>query len=135
MRTCLFTVVVGLALSVLVIPGWAAGETLHHFEVWRSDLGYGYGLALNPTDGTAWACMGDSLYHYGTDNTLLSKTELWWPTTPCVNVADGSCWVVEAGLWWDGNCPSSLVQVAADGTELQEGIGLFRASVADAMRT
>ncbi len=85
MRTCLLAVMIGLALSVLVLPRWAAGEPLHHFEVWRSPLGYGAGAVINPTDGSVWACMGDSVYHYDIDSTLLSKTELWWPVAPCVD--------------------------------------------------
>ena len=119
MRSFLFVVMLPLLVAMLCVPVSAKDEPLHHFEVYRSQFGYGYGLAINPTDGTVWACIGDSLYHYGTDNTLLSKTELWWPQMPCVNASDGSCWVVEAGEWWDTTRTSSLVQVAADGTVLR----------------
>ncbi len=41
MRACLLTVTILLLLALCRTPGWAAGEPLHHFEVWRSDLGYG----------------------------------------------------------------------------------------------
>ena len=54
----------------------AANEPLHYFEVWRSPWGMGTGLTINPTDGSLWACMGDSVFHYDANHTLLSKTEL-----------------------------------------------------------
>ena len=59
--------------------------------------GMGAGLTVNPTDGSLWACMGDSVFHYDANHNLLSKTELWWPQSPCVNPNDGSCWVAEYG--------------------------------------
>ncbi len=123
MRACLLTVTILFLLARCCAPGWAAGEPLHHFEVWRSPFGYGAGAVINPTDGSVWACMGDSVYHYDTDNTLLSRTELWWPQTPCVDADDGSCWVVEAGQWTLDSCVCSMVHLGADGKVLQEVTG------------
>ena len=65
MRSYLLVVMMLLLCAMLCAPVAAKDEPLHHFEVWRSPLGLGYGLALNPTDGTVWACIGDSLTTMG----------------------------------------------------------------------
>ncbi len=91
----------------------------------------GPGAAINPSDGSIWACIGDSVYHYSTNNDLLSKTELWWPTNPCVNAIDGSCWIIETGLnsFVLDTLPASLVHLAADGTALREVTGFNQPEV------
>jgi len=106
--------------------GARPAAALHEWEVWRSPFGAANGVALNPSDGSVWASIGDSVYHYDAAHNLLSRTELWVPESVGVDPADGSCWVAD---WqardWDAN-PSVVIHLAADGTEMVRAAG-FRA--------
>ena len=95
MRVWQLLVATGLLSGLVVRPTAAANEPMHYFEVWRSPWGMGTGLTVSAMDGSLWACMGDSVFHYDANHTLLSRTELWWPQSPCVNPNDGTCWVAE----------------------------------------
>ena len=122
MRVWQLFVAIGLLLGLIVRPAMAANEPPRFFEVWRSPWGLGHGLTINPTDGSLWACMGDSVFHYDANHNLLNKIELCWPCTPCVDPTDGSCWVVEWGPfdWTTPHPQQVLMQLASDGTVLQQ---------------
>jgi len=105
----------------LVSAGFGVGPApaMHEWEVWRSPFGYVHGVALNPSDGSVWASIGDSVYHYRADHTLLSCTQLWLPASLCVDPRDGSCWVAEYGLNNMMTYEALLIHLAADGTEMR----------------
>jgi len=126
MRACCL-----ILAAVLLACVWAGpAPAMHEWEVWRSPFGKGNGLAVNPSDGTAWASLGDSVYHYAADQTLLSKTEVWAPQSVGVDARDGSCWVVEGGPQ-DGSFPcAAIIRVGADGAEKARASGFDRPTVA-----
>ena len=115
-----------LWVGVVVLLGLVAGPALalRDYEVWRCPWGIGSGMTINATDGSVWACMGDAVFHYDANHTLLSKTELAWPQSPCVDQNDGSCWVADYGATDGTGGPLvSLVHLASDGSVIQPFTG------------
>ena len=106
----------GLALLLLTAAGPASA--LHEFEVWRSPFGQCGGFAVDPTDGSVWASLGDAVCRYAAGHALLSKSDLCWPHSISANPRDGSCWVVD-WEWVDAAHLKKVVKrLGADGTPL-----------------
>jgi len=126
MRACCL-----ILAAVLLACVWAGpAPAMHEWEVWRSPFGKCNGLAVNPSDGTAWASLGDRVYHYAADQTFLSKTELWAPQSLGVDARDGSCWVVEGGPHDYTYASAAVLRLAGDGTEQARVSGFDRPTLA-----
>jgi hypothetical protein len=78
-------------LGLTAGPAWAVGEN----ELWRSELGRARAVSLSPFDGTVWAAIGNRLYHYAGDGSLLGKVELYKPSYLSPVSPDGGFWVLD----------------------------------------
>jgi len=81
--------------SIFRLTRFAADGT----RLWTLDPSPGYGISVNPADGSAWLGSGDHLTHLSVDGVVLGTTPavIGKAGSPAVNPLDGSAWVYDIG--------------------------------------